>query len=74
METLRKILTIYLISCFCNLSFAQTRYDNWPTLETNDRSKIISKQNNQPMFNPIGRSWNHRIITFSFQNSTLDIS
>jgi hypothetical protein len=55
METLRKILTIYLISCFCNLSFAKTRYDNWPTLETNDRSKIISKQNNQPMFNPIGR-------------------
>lgn len=48
-------------------------YDDWPvTVESNANRKLISKDLNVDWV-PIGTTWDHRIITYFFQNGTNDI-
>ncbi|WPR75519.1 matrixin family metalloprotease [Algoriphagus sp. NG3] len=74
MNTISKSIVVFLFSIMCNLSIAQVNYDNWPSVETNDRNKLKNTDEFQPFFNLIGREWDHRIITYSFQNNTLDLT
>lgn len=74
MNTVSKSIVVLLFSIICNLSIAQVNYDNWPSVETNDRNKLKNADEFQPFFNLIGREWDHRIITYSFQNNTLDLT
>jgi len=68
------LLFAFLFICFLNPNIeAQVLFDHWPTIETNDRSQIKDKKLIQPLYNLIGREWDHRIITYFFENSTTDI-
>ncbi len=53
----------------------KTWYDDWPTIPANANINGYNsdKSNLSPNYVLIGRSWDHRIITFFFQNGTPDI-
>ena len=81
---LKKILItflVYFISLFICLGQNQSNrkdkeklyYDDWPvTVESNANRKLISKDPNID-YVTVGTTWDHRIITYFFQNGTNDI-
>lgn len=75
---MKNYTTIILFLIFSEISFGQKKellYDNWPTtLPTNDRSRKDLLENPELKYVPIGTTWDHRIITFFFQNGTADIA
>lgn len=55
----------------------QVLYDDWPTTvpSNGDRTKEARKEGDvNSSFVPIGTTWNHRIITYFFQNGTDDLA
>lgn len=72
-------ILILIVSFFFSLkTHGQVYYDDWPiTRKSNDRSKdnsIVGKDEFTPNFVPIGTKWNHRIISYFFNNGTDDIA
>ncbi|GIV36398.1 MAG: hypothetical protein KatS3mg032_0777 [Cyclobacteriaceae bacterium] len=49
-------------------------YDDWPVTVESNASKIKSSGDITINFVPIGTTWDHRVITFFFQNGTDDIA
>lgn len=74
------LLLLLLLIAVINSSLAQSKkavlYDNWSvTVTTNDRSIDSKSKKGDPTTNfvAVGTQWNHRIITYFFQNGTPDI-
>lgn len=50
-------------------------YDDWPiTISTNERGKMNAADIAKLKYVPIGTVWDHRVISYFFQNGTADIS
>jgi len=71
-------LTTYLF--LTSMSFAQKSaerqvyYDNWPTKVASNAPPKPGGNGVTPNYVPIGTTWDHRIITYSFANGTGDIT
>lgn len=51
------------------------QYDSWPTIVQANADKGMNKNGLvTPNYTVLGTSWNHRIITYYFENGTSDIS
>lgn len=65
---------LLLLLCFFAInSKAQIMIDKWETRETNDVRKLKKSKSVTPFFVPIGRVWDHKIITYHIANGTADI-
>lgn len=73
------ILLMVSFFFFCVEINAQVYYDDWPIIrKSNDESKDnsvikIDEDSRTANFVPMGTEWDHRIITYFFQNGTGDI-
>jgi len=77
---MKNILLLLLLIGAINSSMAQTKkailYDDWSvTVTTNDRSAAPKSKKGDLTTNfvAVGTQWDHRIITYFFQNGTPDI-
>ncbi|MEN8249810.1 MAG: matrixin family metalloprotease [Bacteroidota bacterium] len=50
------------------------RYDDWPTIDANANIRSLYSSEPSIDFVLMGREWDHRIITYFFQNGTPDIA
>lgn len=78
---MKRNFTIFLLFTIYSVGYGQQEkgkkaiYDDWPTtVPSNAERQPPSSWDVSINFVPIGTTWNHRIITYFFQNGTTDIA
>lgn len=80
---MKRSFTVFLFGLFLTHSFVysqqekgkKTIYDDWPvTVTSNAGRKTPSSGDFSANYVPIGTTWDHRIITYFYQNGTADIA
>lgn len=70
-KSLLFLCTFYFISTI--IAYGQ-KYDDWPVTRTTNADIKNGSKDVKGNFVPIGTTWNHRVISYFFQNGTNDIN
>lgn len=76
---IKTLLIVLNLSFLITFGFAQIKskkvlYDDWPTTKTTNVREKNKSTGPTTSFVPIGTTWDHRIITYYFDNGTNDIN
>lgn len=74
MKALYFVIALLITSNFAMSQQHKVLYDNWPTTVPSNAERQNINIDVQAKYVPIGRTWDHRIITYFFQNGTPDIT